>query len=48
MCPSAFRVSGPGGVGAGVKTAPKLSLDRWGWDVYAKFYQDLCRDLDFC
>jgi len=33
MFPSAFTVSGPpgpGGEGAGVKTSPKPSSDRWG------------------
>jgi len=33
MSPSAFSIlgsSGPGGEGVGVKSGPKLSLDRWG------------------
>jgi len=34
QCPSAYRVSRPQAQareGAGVKPAPKPSLDRWGW-----------------
>jgi len=49
MSPSAFSIlgsPGPGDEGAGVKSGPKPSLDRWGC-VCAKFLQDRCKGLDF-
>jgi len=48
MCPSAFRVSGTQVYGLkGLGSKLHQSLPWTGRDVRTKFYQDLCRGLDF-